>query len=390
MFNSDTVTLTNLTHLYLELPENELSKIWQQSQAFSTPSRSWMAYLNRLSLNAFLPWLRSEYASSAAPFPNLATLPSIWEVTNGTGISFGNTRLALIPTEATDLSEFRVPQEWVDIPNWVADYYLAVQVNIEEGYIRIWGYTTHAQLKKTASYDAGDRAYCLDGEDLISNLSILWMARQICPEEITRLEVAPLPELAQAQAENLLQRLGKSSVISPRTAVPFETWGAILEHGGWRKRLYEQRQGMQQQWSITQWLQTGVSDVAQKFGWGSMELQSTMEGARGSGESASPTLVRRLTIAEQQYELRLQPKGDIASRVWRFELRNAIRGEMVPTGVKFKLLTEDLQPFDGNQVKATSPVERLYLEIALGDEGEGLVWETEPTPENFDREILFF
>lgn len=62
-------------------------------------------------------------------------------------------------------------------------------------------------MKSMGSYDASDRAYCLDGEDLISNLNILWMASQICPEEASRTqETAPLPELAITQVQNLLQR----------------------------------------------------------------------------------------------------------------------------------------------------------------------------------------
>ena len=214
---------------------------------------------------------------------------------------------------------------------------------------------------------------------------------QICPEEVIRTEIAPLPNLAIVQVENLLQRLGKPNVILPRLAIPFTTWGAILEHGGWRQRLYEQRQGQQQRWSITQWLQTGVSDCAQKFGWGSLELQPSFAGARGSTQTSTlPTLVRKITISGQQYELRVKPKGNIEDRVWRFELQNAIRGELIPSGFKLRLLTEDLQPFEGNQVQAKSPVDRLYIEVALGNYGEGLVWETEPNPENFDYEILSF
>ncbi|MEH2294105.1 DUF1822 family protein [Nostoc sp.] len=391
MFYSDPVSLTNPTHLCLEISETEQTKIWQQSQAFSTSSRRWIAYLNRLSLNTFLPWLRSEYAPNATPFPHLAALPSIWEVANGTGISLGDTRLVLIPTEAVDLSELRVPQEWVDIPSWTVDYYVAVQVNLEEGYIRIWGYTTHEQLKNRGTYDASDRAYCLDGEDLIFNLNILWMAHQICPEEVTRLETAPLPALETAQAQNLLQRLGNPGVILPRLAVPFSTWGALLEHGGWRQRLYEQRQGQQQQWSITQWLQTGVSDFAQKFGWASIESQPSLAGSRSSQlASTLPTLVRKVTIVGQQYELRVQPKRNIEDGVWRFELQNATRGEMIPSGFKLRLLIEDLQPFDGNQVQAKTSVDKLYIEVALGGTQEGLVWEIEPTPEDFEHEILFF
>jgi hypothetical protein len=390
-FDPGALTLTNTTDMWLEISEAEKTKIWEQSQAFSSVNRRWNAYINRLSLNTVLPWLREEYAADATVFPALKALPSIWEVVNGIGISLGTTRIALIPSEALDLSELRVPQEWVDIPNWSADYYLAVQVNLEEGYIRIWGCTTHAQLKTMGSYDASDRAYCLNGEDLISNLSILWMAREICPEEVTHLETAPLPELSATQAENLLQRLGNPRLILPRLAVPFQTWGALLEHGGWRQRLYEQRQGAQQQWSIRQWVQSGVSDFAQKFGWGSVELQPTLAGARGSEpESATPTLVRKLTIAQQPYELRLQPKGSIEDSIWRFELRNGNRGELIPSGFKLKLLTEDLQPFEGNQAQATNPVNRLYVEVALGDAGEGLVWQVEPTPEDYECEILYF
>ncbi|MBW4635223.1 MAG: DUF1822 family protein [Iphinoe sp. HA4291-MV1] len=390
-FNLDALTLTNSTHMWLEISEAEQTKIWEQSQAFSTSNRCWIAYLNRLSLNTFLPWLQAEYATGATPFPNLATNPSIWEVVNGTGISLGTSRMVLIPTEAIDLSELRVPQEWVDIPSWSADYYLAVQVNLEEGYIRIWGYTTHAQLKSRGTYDASDRAYCLDGEDLISNLNILWIAHQLCPEEVTRIETAPLPPLGVAQAEGLLLRLGNPMLILPRIAVPFQVWGALLEHGGWRQRLYEQRQGLQHQWSIMQWLQTGVSDFAKKFGWGSVDLQSSFVGARGSEQTAVlPTLVRRLTIAGQQYELRLQPKGNIKDRVWRFEVRNATIGEQIPSGFQLRLLTEDLQPFKGNQVQATTPVNSLYIEVALGEPEEGLVWKIEPTPEDYECEVLYF
>ncbi|MBD2775808.1 DUF1822 family protein [Iningainema tapete] len=386
--NLNTATLINPIHLCLEISEAEQTKVWQQSQAFSSDNRRWTAFLNRLSLNAFLPWIQAEYVENASAFPDVKALPSIWEVVDGTGISCGQSKMVLIPTEALDVSELRVPQEWVDIPNWAADYYLAVQVNLEEGYIRIWGYATHAQLKHRGTYDAIDRAYCLDGENLISNLNIMWIAPQICPEEVTRLETAPLPELAIAQKDSLLQRLGNPKVILPRLSVPFEIWGALLEHGGWRQRLYEQRQGVQQQWSIRQWAQAGVSEFAQKFGWGRVDLQPSLEGAKGAVGTTLPHFVRRLTIDGQKYELRLQPKSKIEDSVWRFELRSE-GGELIPSGFKLQILTEDLQPFDGNQAKATTSVNRLYVEVALGA-GEGLVWQIEPTPEDYACEILYF
>ncbi|MGB3636036.1 MAG: DUF1822 family protein [Rivularia sp. (in: cyanobacteria)] len=389
MIDLETLTLNNPTNLWLEIPEEQQSKIWEQSQAFSTDNRRWMAYLNRLSLKVFLPWLKEEYAADAKVFPNSATLPSIWEVTNGTGISFNGKKLVLIPTEALDISELRVPQEWVDIPNWSADYYVAVQVNVEEGYIRIWGYTSQVNLKEKATYDANDKAYCIEKEDLISNLSILWISRQLCPEEITKNETVPMAELSVTQAENLITRLGNPQLINPRQEIPFSLWGALLENGGWRQGLYEQRQGMQRQWSIRQWMQNGVSEFAQTFGWASV-VQPSLEGARGAAAPAQQTtLIKRITISGLEYNLSVQPKGNILGRTWRFELRRATVGEMIPVGVKLMLLTEDLQPFDGNSGKAKKPVERLYVDIALGEEEEGLVWKTEPISDDYEYEVLY-
>lgn len=384
------LSLNNPTNLWLEIPESQQTKIWSQSQAFSTDNRRWMAYLNRLTVKAFLPWLQEEYVRDAAIFPNSASLPSIWEVTNGTCISFNGKKLVLIPTESLDLSELRVPQEWVDIPNWSADYYAAVQVNVESGYIRVWGYTSQTHLKNMGTYDASDRTYCLDEEHLISNLSVLWIARQVCPEEVTKNETVPLTELSTTQVENLLARLGNPRVINLRQAIPFTMWGALLEHGGWRQRLYQKRQGMQKQWSIQQWMETGVSEAARQFGWGSINLQSSFEGARGTAApSQKTTLIRKITISGDAYDLLVHPKGKIQDRIWRFELRRATVGELIPVGVKLMLLTEDLQPFDGNQAKAKKPVERLYVDVALGDAEEGLVWKTQPTSDGYDYETLY-
>lgn len=96
-------------------------------------------------------------------------------------------------------------------------------------------------------------------------------------------------------------------------------------------------------------MQSGVSDFAQRFGWASIESQPNFAGARGSQKASTlPTLVRKVTIAGQQYELRIQPTSKIEDKVLRFELQNATQGEMIPSRFKLRLLTEDLQPFDGN------------------------------------------
>ncbi len=118
-------------------------------------------------------------------------------------------------------------------------------------------------MKTKGSYDASDRTYSLDEDDLIKDINVLWVARQLCPDEPTRATIAPLPALPLAQAENLISRLGASDIVTPRLAVPIDLWGALLDHGGWRQRLYQRRLGLPDQWSILQWFQSGISSVAQ-------------------------------------------------------------------------------------------------------------------------------
>lgn len=377
------------TKLVLEISPTAQNQAWQH-QSFSTSASCYQAYLNQICLSAILPWLQEEYDTQATPWPSAAALPSSWEVINGTAIALDATKFVLVPSETIDLSELRVPQEWVDIPRLAADYYLAVQVEPDGGWVRICGYCTHQQLKTKGSYDTSDRTYCLDEDDLIQDISVLWVAQQLCPEELTQAAIAPLPALPQQQAENLLQRLGNPAVITPRLAVPFELWGALIEHGGWQQRLYQRRLGRQEQWSILQWLQSGVSGVAQQLGWRRVEFQPSLAGARSAEQTpASAVLSRQLVIAGQFYDLRIIPQGNPESRTWRFELRNASLSDRIPGGFKLRLLTEDLQPFKNNEDTATTAVDQLYIEVAL-ESGEGLVWEIEPVPENYDREILRF
>jgi Protein of unknown function (DUF1822) len=388
MMSSDAMPVSLMSdRLYLEIPESALG---QQNQTFSTPGTAWQARLNQMSLEAFLPWLQEERAAKVVP--TVAALPSFWEVVNGTAIACEDIRLVLIPTMAIDLRELRVPQEWVDIPSWSADYYLAVQVNPDAGWIKIWGYATHHQLKIQGTYDPSDRSYSLDEADLIQDLNVLWVARQLrsetlYPEELLRAEVETVPALQLPQAENLLERLGNPAIVFPRLAVPFQLWAALLEHGGWRQRLYERRQGVSNLWSLSQWLQSGISGLAGQIGWKASALPIAI-GMR-SRTNQTERLSRQLAIAGSLYELQVFPSGDPEEQIWRFELRPLDADRQVPVGFKLRLLTEDLQPFDHNEDTAIEAIDRLYVDVIL-EPGEGLVWEVEPVPEDYDREILTF
>ncbi|BCL36499.1 DUF1822 family protein [Nostoc sp. MS1] len=384
--NQTVFTFADSTDLILEISHTTPANFENQ---FSHPYLRYQAYLNELCLNAVLPWLQ-DFSPQAKVWPSSAVLASFWELVNGTTVTVDATRFVLVPSENIDHSELRVPQEWVDLPSWAGDYYLAVEVAADTGYVKVWGYCTHAQLKNQGKYDAGDRTYSLDSSNIVNDISVLAVARDLCPDEVTQTAITPVPSLPQEQAQNLITRLSNPEIIHPRLAIPFQLWGALIEHGGWRQSLYEHRLGLPEQRSVLQWLQNGISQIAEAVGWERLNLQLSPAGAR-SVEDRQPQIIlsRRLTIAGQLYELLITPQGEPDAPFWRFELRNTTVGAAIPGGFKLRLLTEDLQPFPNNEDIATTAVERLYVEVAL-EAGEGIVWEIEPLPEDYDREIIKF
>ncbi|BAY99773.1 hypothetical protein NIES37_37560 [Tolypothrix tenuis PCC 7101] len=229
----------------LKIPPQEQKTTWEQAQIHHHGIARHNAYINSICLHTLLNWLTKVSALQPSIVPSEASLPSIWEVVNGTAISLGDRRIVIIPTETMDLEELCVPQEWVDIPNWAADYYLAVQVNLEADEDDCWmwvcGFTTHRQLKNFAEYKSSDRTYILPAENLISNLTVM----QVTLGLDMRDDVPELPTLSEVEAQNLLALLGDPSIYSPRLRVdiPFVQWASLLNNEQWRQQLYHRRIG---------------------------------------------------------------------------------------------------------------------------------------------------
>jgi Protein of unknown function (DUF1822) len=382
----NSLTFASANDLILEIPQQLCYQAWE-GQLYSNLTARYQAYMNELCLSSILSWLQQDLATQAKVFYNTTALPSYWELVNGTVISVDSNRIVLVPQETIDLSELRVPQEWVDIPGWAGDYYLGVQVIPEDRCIHVWGYCTHLQLKMRGVHDLSTRTYALDASDVndINTLSFAMNSELV--DEPTRASISPLPALSPTVAQNLIARLANPDIISPRLEIPFQTWGALIENGGWRQNLYQHRIGQPQQ-SVIEWLRNGVTQAAQQLGWSNINLQ--LSGAARSIQQTAPTsiLARQLTIAGQTYELRVIPQVNEEYTTWRFELQNAGVG-LIPGGFKLKLLTEDLQSFPDNEDVAITATEHLFVEVAL-EPGEGIVWEIEPTPEDYEQEILRF
>jgi hypothetical protein len=258
--------LVEPTDWALAISPDTQAAVWRQSQADANSWGRWNAYLNRLCLETILPWLKDEYLPTAATGVNSSLMPMIWDVVSGAVITVGTKRIVLIPTESIDRSELEVPQEWVDIPSWAADYYLGVQVASDEREIQIYGYATHQQLKTQGSFDPIDRTYALDSEDLNPDLNALWLTIDRYPVTATRAEITPIPTLANDRVTPLIDRLSNPAELLPRLAVPFEVWAAIIENPASLQRLYQQRHNRQSPPVITRlsdWLQGQIDTVWQ-------------------------------------------------------------------------------------------------------------------------------
>jgi hypothetical protein len=116
----------------------------------------------------------------------------------------------------------------VDVPNLAGDYYLAVQVDLDENVMNIWGFASHQALKERGEYSASDRTYSLDSDALASNLDMLWEAEAL--GVAPRNSIAELVSITLDRALELIKVLSKPSIYSPRFAINFDEWAAILDN----------------------------------------------------------------------------------------------------------------------------------------------------------------
>lgn len=337
-----TPTFADPMQLWLEIPASIQDAAWQHSQSIQPLGSRWQVYLNQLCLRTFIPWLQSELTLKAVTWPSVDATPTSWELVNGSVVGIHDKRLALIATDGIGHDELEVQQEWVDIHSWAADYYLAMQINAEEGWLECWGYTTHKKLKALHEYDAMERIYRIGTEDMVHDISALWATLEFCPTANTQMVIDPLPELLPDQAEQLIERLADSAF--PRLSMPFAQWGALLSKEHWRQQLWTQRFAaltgqsfVSRRFSLSQYLQSAQSalergrDVAIASGWQSLE---TIFGAQ-TPQLAFSFRGDEFPEGRQAKVLQLSPVLETTVRLvllWQVEPdeRLAIRAQLYP------------------------------------------------------------
>ncbi|WP_335131691.1 DUF1822 family protein [Nostoc sp.] len=347
--------------LLLQIHTSIQQQAWKDAQQHSHKIAQSSAYLNRVCLYTFLDWLNDqvpdEALSNSSIYPNEDSFRSILEVVNGTAIGIGTRRVILIPNENIDSESLRVPQEWIDIPTFVGDYYLAVQVDLEanadECTLTVQGFATHRQVKQLSKYDPRDRTYILPTDQLITSLTVMEVTLGIQ----MRAEVPELPILSETEAQNLLELLGDSSIYSPRLRVdiPFAQWAALLNNDEWRQQLYQRRIGQFVTKSIgktnnlSKWLQNTFDD-----GWQSLNtlfnqesgnlvysFRHYQEAAKGISVDGIKLIDLEMQLSNQSVALLVgltpETDGKVAVRV---QLHPAKGQTYLPPNIKLALISQ--------------------------------------------------
>ncbi len=306
--------------LTLEIPgaaiDAERDRLAQSSgQSTCQSGPQWRATIHRLALAAIEPWLAETLDCTPRPWPNRSAQTALWKWFDGAVLRCGERRIMVLASTAIDRDELRVPQEWIDLPDWCADYYLAAQVDPEAGLVTLWSYASHRQIK-AGDYDSLDRSYSLTADHLFAEIALLAMVR-----ESTLAELAPINLPSAIQAQQLIDRLATETW--PRQAIPMAQWLGLISHGGWRQQLLAKQAGQPLN-LITDWWQRSQSTIDSAIDSLVNWTPNTLA-AIGIRSTPQDVLSRELIIVDRTFQLSILPIESVDSdsplTAWRFVLR---------------------------------------------------------------------
>lgn len=271
--------------------------------------------LNSLCLDAVSNWLEENILEEdeAIAIPKSEYLEASWSVVTGTEITLDSMKIAVIPQANSDIAGIEIPREWVDIPQWIPDYYLAAQVDLEQKTIWLWGYVHSNTVRQQGNLDRTHQHYTLPLEKMSLDLELFGITHQLIKP--------PQPSPHSSTAKNIdkqeaLEKLSEPSPFSPRLNLSFETWLALIGDRQWCQELYKQRcLNSQSKSSVTKLIQWLKSEVTSTLDSGWKELNEIFP---PSINTAQPAFALRSDKDLQNYakkvkiiDLKVQLKQDI-------------------------------------------------------------------------------
>jgi hypothetical protein len=225
--------------IWLEIPADIQEDSWAKSATFTDASIRQRFYINYLCQKIVLAYLQSEMPSATL----VENQEDFWQLgVNGFAVKLGEKLVIVIASETLDIEAMEIPQEWVDIPQLIGDYYLAVQVNTAESYLRIWGSTTHKDIKEKGQYLKRNLNYSLLRNQVQSGLNSFDLWREYESQSVKIKQEKTEQKLSLDRLTTLLDILANPQLIFPRKAITFEEWSAVIVNSNWRKILITRRQ----------------------------------------------------------------------------------------------------------------------------------------------------
>ncbi|MGB5711009.1 MAG: DUF1822 family protein, partial [Waterburya sp.] len=278
--------MTNPTYFTTNFPSQvaiainpqHLTKVQSEAEAKMPNATAKHNYiLNSLCVDAVSNWLEENIfeEDEDIAISNIEYLEACWSVVTGTEIALNSIKITVIPQDTSDIAGISIPREWVDIPQWMPDYYLAAQVDLEQKTIWLWGYVHSNTVKQQGTLDRTHQHYTLPLEKMSLDLELFGITHQL---------VKPPQQSPQSSSiarnmdkQEALEKLSASSPFSPRLDVPFEVWSALIGDRQWCQELYKQRcLNSQSKSSITKLLQWLKSEVTSTLDSGWKELNEIL------------------------------------------------------------------------------------------------------------------
>ena len=127
-------------------------------------------------------------------------------------------------------------------------------------------------------------------------------------------------------------------------------------------------------------------------GWQVVSPQTYGAAHMGDDDETSKHLEREIVIEKKSYRLLVEMNSidEQGDRCYTFSLEPKDPTDRIPKGTKLRLLDEIGNAFEHNEKEAGFDERRLPIEVAIEKPGEGIIWETEPLPEDYIAEPLYF
>lgn len=197
--------------------------------------------INSLCCNAVQSWLQDSITTEDEQIiaPEACSLQALWSVVTGVPLTVGSLQVVAIAEEAIDTASLTIPREWIDIPQWQPDYFIATQIDLDRQYILLWGYASLATAKQKGTLRTTHQYYLLERDDISLDMPSLGTIG-IRPKPATDASTAPQAVGSETKLR-LLNTLSEPSPFAPRLDIPFATWSTLAADNSWLQTLYERR-----------------------------------------------------------------------------------------------------------------------------------------------------